>query len=331
MRSTRDELLATRICDLGLAIEGTALEARVARLFDDLGRAGLRFRPHVWLSTDWFTPDGVIGFAIPFFLAHPRLTRLEHREMFEVEGGGHEGCMKLLRHETGHAIDNAYRLRRRKRYRELFGSPSMPYRDSYAPRPSTREFVQHLDQWYAQSHPVEDFAETFAVWLTPRGSWRRAYAGWPVMTKLDYVDELMQEVASAAPVVASRARPDPLSSVKMTLGEYYATKKRHYAREASRAWDPLLERLFSTEPDRHRRRAAAFLRSNREDLRNRVADLTGQYRYVVDQVLKSLILRCKENGYWLRRSEPETRVDAAVTLTVLTMRFLRNGRPEFQR
>ena len=25
----------------------------------------------------------------------------------------------------------------------------------------------HLDPWYAQSHPDEDFAETFAVWLTP--------------------------------------------------------------------------------------------------------------------------------------------------------------------
>ena len=121
IRLPDDELLDQRLCDLGLRLEGTALEGRLARLDAELERAGLRFRPHAWLSTDWFTPDGATGFAIPFFLAHPRLMRLERAQMLEVEGGTHEWCMKLLRHEAAHALDNAYGLHRQRRWREVFG------------------------------------------------------------------------------------------------------------------------------------------------------------------------------------------------------------------
>ena len=214
---SKEELLDVRICDLELSIEGTALESRVGHLHDSLARRGLRFRPHVWLSTDWFTPDGVIGFAVPFFLAHPRLARLEHSMMFETEGARHDECKRILRHETGHAIDNGYRLRRRKRWRELFGKASEPYRDTYVPRPASRDYVQHLDMWYAQSHPLEDFAETFAVWMTSRSRWRSRYRGWPVLQKLEYVDELMMEIGDVTPPVRSRARPDRVKVVRATL------------------------------------------------------------------------------------------------------------------
>ena len=151
---------------------GTALETRVDLLYDELDRAGVRFRPHVWLSYDWFTPDGVPGFAIPFYLAHRRLARIEHHQMLEVEGGSHSSCMKLLRHEAGHAIDNAYRLHWKKRWRESFGRFSQPYRTTYVPKPSSRQYVLNLDYWYSHSHPAEDYAETFAVWLQPGSKWR---------------------------------------------------------------------------------------------------------------------------------------------------------------
>ena len=102
-----DEVLRqVRLCDLGLEIGG-ALEQRVQQLYRELGRAGLRFRPHVWLSTDWFSPEGVPGIAIPFFLAHPRLARLERKEMLQVEGGNARWCLQLLRHETGQIDDAA--------------------------------------------------------------------------------------------------------------------------------------------------------------------------------------------------------------------------------
>ena len=87
----------------------------------------------MWLSSEWFSPDGIPGIAIPFYLAHPRLRKLEHRQILEVEGGTEGECMRILRHEAGHAIDTAYRLHRRKRWREIFGSFSQPYPDSYRP------------------------------------------------------------------------------------------------------------------------------------------------------------------------------------------------------
>ena len=149
----------------------------------------------MWLSEEWFSPDGVPGIAVPFYLAHPRLERLERRMMRNVEGGSAESAMRILRHEAGHAIDTAYRLRRRKRWREVFGPASLPYPDTYKARPGSRRYVQHLGEWYAQSHPCEDFAETFAVWLKPNSSWRRTYAQWPAFHKLEFVDELLDRRA----------------------------------------------------------------------------------------------------------------------------------------
>jgi len=227
------ELLDVPIRDLSLRVEGSVLEPRVAQLGRELAAAGLRFRPYVWLSSDWFTPSGSTGFAIPFYLAHPRLVRLERREMLEVEGGTREWCMRLLRHETAHALDHAYRLHRRKGWREVFGSASEPYRSTYVPRPGSRRHVRNLVNWYAQSHPVEDFAETFAVWLEPRSAWRRRYAGWPALEKLEYVDAVMAGLRRRRPLLRTRGRMDPVSTLTMGLGEYYRRKRARYGEKRS--------------------------------------------------------------------------------------------------
>ena len=142
------------------------------RLYTELEQRGITFRPHVWLAEEWFSPDGIPGIAMPFYLAHPRLERLERRIMREAEGGNSRWLMRILRHEAGHALDNAYRLRRRKCWREVFGPASLPYPHRYRARPGSRRYVHHLGEWYAQAHPTEDFAETFAVWLKPRSNWR---------------------------------------------------------------------------------------------------------------------------------------------------------------
>ena len=169
-----EKLLDLRISQLGVTIEGSALEPRIAELQAELDARGLAFQPHFWLSAEWFSPDGVPGVAIPFYLAHPRLAKLERAQMLEVEGGTPEWCMKILRHEAGHAIDNAYKLRQRRRRQQIFGPSYMQYPDYYTPKPYSKSFVLHLDSWYAQSHPDEDFAETFAVWLNPQSDWRDA-------------------------------------------------------------------------------------------------------------------------------------------------------------
>src|SRR5690606_38635246 len=139
-----------------------------------------------------------------FYMVHPRLMRLERKMMGEVEGGNAAWAMRILRHEAGHAIDNAFRLRRRKGWRRTFGKASRRYPDVYRVRPASQNFVLHLGHWYAQSHPTEDFAETFAVWLQPRARWRREYADWPALKKLEYVDALMQEIKDEPPPVTEQ-------------------------------------------------------------------------------------------------------------------------------
>ena len=132
VRLPDEELLDWRVCDLGIEIEGTALERNIERLYGELAARGISFRPHCWLSDDWFSPEGVPGVAIPFYMAHPRLARLEHAQMLEVEGGTREWCMRILRHEAGHAIDTAYALHRRRRWQAVFGKSSQPYPEDYA-------------------------------------------------------------------------------------------------------------------------------------------------------------------------------------------------------
>src|SRR6202034_4909834 len=195
---------------LGLTIEDSRLARPMRTLYAELAGRGISFKPHAWLSEEWFSPDGVPGIAVPFYLAHPRLERLERRIMHEAEGGNSRLLLRILRHEAGHALDNAYRLRRRRRWRGVFGPASRPYPARYRARAGSRRYVHHLGEWYAQAHPSEDFAETFAVWLTPRSAWRTSYAGWPALHKLQAVEELVASVRDRVPPVRNRTRIEPL-------------------------------------------------------------------------------------------------------------------------
>ena len=321
-----EELLDLRLCDLPLRIKGTALEDRVERLMDELADKGLRFKPHVWLAEEWFTPDGVPGIAIPFYLAHERLMKLERKFMLEVEGGQEFECMRILRHEAGHAIDTAYRLHCRKGWRDLFGSFAERYPDSYRPRPNSRRFVLHLDGWYAQAHPAEDFAETFAVWLTPNYPWRKRYSGWPALAKIEYVDALMEEIAERSPTNRRRVQIEPLSEARMTLREHYRKKCEHYAVEWPAYYDRDLRRIFSADPDHESRPAASsFLRSRRRELSERVAQVTGVHPYTINHILQNMIERCRDLNLRVIRSARDTREHALLVLTVQSMHVAHAG------
>jgi hypothetical protein len=327
-----EELLDVRLCDLELRLEGTALEQRVERLHAELERAALEFRPYVWLATDWFTPEGTTGFAVPFYLAHRRLVRLEHAQMFEAEGGSHEQCMKLLRHEAAHAFDNAYRLHRRPDWRATFGKYSAPYRTAYEVRPTSKHFVQHLGWWYAQSHPAEDWAESFAVWLAPNSRWQQVYAGWPALRKLQRLDTMVRDVGDLRPFVKSSDRPESLRQQRTTLREYYRRKKATYGQGEAWRFDRELRLLF-TEPSRtaRRDRAAAYLQRERVSLRAKVSALTGQYRYVVDQAITAMQQRCRELDLRVARSRDQARLGAAVLATMATLALARRQKSRFRR
>ena len=321
-----ERLLDVRLCDLRLRIKGSPLEDRIRMLHRELRQRGLVFRPYFWLADDWFTPDGVPGVAIPFYVAHPRLTRLEESQMLEAEGGTPEWCMRILRHETGHAIENAYRLRRRQRRITLFGKSSMPYPKFYTPRPYSRSYVLHLEAWYAQSHPDEDFAETFAVWLTPDSQWQKRYAGWPALKKLQYVDELMQEIGPRPPLVRTRRRVEPIACNRTTLREHYAEKLRSYDVDTPDVYDRDLHRLFSDAPEHKRNLSAArFIARVQRDVRRTVARWTGVYQYTIKQVIDSIRARCRALDLRLGGSEEQARVDFTVFLAVQTMSYLHSG------
>ncbi len=327
VRLSDEELLDVRLCDLGVTIEGSWLEEAVETLYAELERKDLRLRPHVWLSSEWFCPDGVPGIAVPFYLAHPRLKRLERRQRREVEGGTRSECMRLLRHEAGHAIEHAFDLHRRRSWQRVFGRASLPYPDFYRPNPASRRYVINLDAWYAQSHPYEDFAETFAVWLAPRSAWRRRYQGWPALRKLEYVDRLMRELAGKRPKVRSRKRVDPLSALKQTLREYYAEKRARYAPAYTKQYDADLRRLFADGRNTSRGRpAAAFLRANRRMLRDLVLRWAGEWEATFDLVFQDMVGRCKELR--LRAVGPSAPLlrDTAVLLTARTMQYLYRNR-----
>jgi hypothetical protein len=321
------KLLELKMRDLDLNIERSNLEEYIHRLDAELAQKGIVFRPHFWISDEWFTPDGIPGIAIPFYLFHPRLTRLEFDQMLEVEGGTPEWCMRILRHETGHAIDNAYRLRRKRKRHELFGKSSKPYPDHYTPKPYSKSFVKHLDMWYAQSHPDEDFAETFAVWLDPDSTWRDRYGGWPALKKLEYIDRLMRAISGTPAPVTSTAQLDPLPRLDKTLGQHYAKKRQRYRLDATeKFYDVDLRRVFSDAPEFGKNTSAArFLNRIRKEVRRLVAHRTGAYQYTIDQLLEQMIDRCRELKLRLADSEDKTKLDFTVLLTVQTVNYLRDG------
>jgi hypothetical protein len=320
-----ERLLDLRMSDLPLAIEGTVAE-RIAQLRSELDSRGLQCAPHFYLSDEWFTPDGATSIAVPFYLAHPRLAQLEESQMFEVEGGDYDWCMRILRHEAAHALDNAYKLRLRKQRRLVFGLPSKPYPDFYTPKPYSKSFVLHLDAWYAQSHPDEDFAETFAVWLTPNSEWRQRYAGWKALRKLEYMDALMGTLRGQRPRVDNPEEVDPLRTIRITLRQHYRNKRRHYGVERPNFYDRDLRRLFSAAPEHASNiTAAQFISRIRRPVRRVVADWTGIYQYTIDQVLEDMIGRCRELKLRLAVPEDQARQEFTVLLTVQTMNHLHSG------
>lgn len=324
-----ETLLATRLCDLPVRLEGTLIARRVQRLHRELAARHIAAFPHAWLSEEFFNPDGVLGFAVPFYLAHRRLMQLERSQMLEVEGAAEGESRRIFRHEAGHAIDEAYGLHNRERYRRLFGDPGVPYPTSYKPRPESRDHVINLANWYAQGHPVEDFAETFAVWLNPHVDWRRDYATWPALKKLEYVDELMREVAANAPPKIDKTEIEPLCDLRHTLGEHYLAKREHFAWNWPTNYDQDLRRIFSDDlKDTSAPLATRFLRRARAQLRTRISDGTGVHAYAVDQLLRQMIARCRVLELHVVETPAATMEKLLVMLTIQTAGVLHAGYPK---
>ena len=322
--SSDEQLLERRISTLGLRIEGTALEPLIQKLYDELSAKGLTFHPRCHIGDEWFVPVGIPAIFIPFFLVHDRLRALERKMMLEVEGETAEWFMKLIRHEAAHAYSYAYSLPQQKKWERIFGKTSDDETpDSYRPRPFSHSYVVHLDDWYAQSHPDEDFAETFAVWLTPGLDWRTRYAGWKAVQKLEFVDELMQSVAGKPPLHAPKYRVAEFNCLNLKLQTYYARKKKFYADLYPDFYDADLRQLFIAPAGVT---AGSYLRRRQRRLLNAVCQWTNEKKYRVNKLLTRLTERCDELGLHALNDDPQQDFRVTAFITTLVMNYLFTGK-----
>ena len=324
-RLSTEKLLDWRICDLGLTLKNSQVEPLIARLFNELEKKQIEFRPHFWISDEWFCPDGIPGVAIPFFLFHPRLRRLEMENMLEVEGGNPRWFMMLLRHESAHALLNAYQLDSEREWRKVFGNPNSRYPDTYLPKPYSKRFVINLPGWYAQAHPHEDWAETFAVWLNPRSDWKKRYHKWPALKKLQFVDELMQDIQHRKPRLRNKQTEYPVDKIKMTLREFYQQKRERYGMDHPEFFDIDLNKLFVKKEDGGQEKASKYIRSVKKEIMYVVERWTGEYKYRINEVLDDMIKRCNELDLRVGDKREHLMPELTACLTMLVMNKLHSG------
>jgi hypothetical protein len=328
--TVRCELLHTRVCDLGLKIEGSPLEPFTERLHREFAAKGLTFRPSFYLTDAWGCPDRVPVIGIPFYLADKRLARIEEEQTAEIEDD--PMTMMLLRHEAGHTISYAYRLWKDPAWAEVFGPFSKPYREKFHPQPLSREFVRHIHvnqygRTYAQKHPDEDFAETFAIWLTPRSAWRKRYRYWPALKKLEYVDALMRQIRNKPPRCRSIKLLYPVEEMTMPLAEHYGQRAERFRAAARGFVDDKLRTVFPRMVGNSAIPARDLLRKNHKNLLERLVRWSTLDENDADAILAKLEDRAGALRLKLpRRQKDEKLLDVAAMATALAVEFAYCGR-----
>jgi hypothetical protein len=328
--TVRFELLNTPVCHLGLQIEGSPLEPYTERLHAELEAKQIEFKPVFYLTDAWGCPDGVPVIGIPFYLADKRLARIEEEQTGEIEQG--QALMMLLRHEAGHAVNYAYRLYKDPEWVEVFGEFSRPYRDSFRPNPFSKQFVRHIvhhqhGRSYAQKHPDEDFAETFAVWLTPRSGWRRRYRNWPAIRKLEYVNALMKKFRNVEPVRTTGPLCTPVDEMTMRLAEHYGQRAERYREAAQGYVDDKLHEIFPAVRGRFLLSAGDLIHNQRDDLLSRLV----RWSSLPDEEVITILEKLEDRAYALdlryrKREASDRLIDLVALATSLALDFAYTGR-----
>ena len=322
-----DELLEKKISQLGLKLEGTEVQPLIEQLYDELSQRGLVFHPPCHVGDEWFVPIGIPAIFIPFFLVHDRLRKLERKLILEVEGETPEWFMKLMRHEAAHAYSYAYQLYKKKKWQQTFGLASTEETEFYRPRPYSRSYVVHLDDWYAQSHPDEDFAETFAIWLTPGLDWRERFQGWKALQKLEYLDELIRSLAGKLPVQLPEYRVADYDCLNIKLKTYYTRKRKLYEDSYPDFYDNDLNQLFAAGPEvSNRMKASVWLRQRRRQLMDSVCQWTNEKKYRVNKLLARLIDRCDQLDLYIKADDAQQNLRVSAYITTLVMNHLFTGK-----
>jgi hypothetical protein len=320
-------VLGKKVSELGLKVEGSPVEGYVRELYKELERRGLKkFRPVCYLTDEWGCPDQQPVLGIPFYLADPKLAKLEKAvDALENE----RQIMMYMRHEAGHVFNYAYRLYTTPEWRRLFGPFFRPYRDDYRPVPFSRNYVRHIEGWYAQKHPDEDFAETFAVWLTPRSGWRRKYKGWPAMQKLRYVERVARAVADLDPIVNTGEVDITPQDIDVSVEQFYRQAEDERQARIDLALDAHLGHIFLTRKRKESRPAADIVNKYAPELIEKITYWTGVRRPIVRGLIDSICRNCQRMKLWGEVGE-EARylVEVTALATTLAMNFLTSGRFE---
>lgn len=323
-------LTSTPIRDLGLTIAGTALEAIVADFEKELRQAGIRrVRPRFYLTTEWGVPFDTIAIGIPWYLARPELTALHDQYTGYVEGVSREDILRYLRHEMGHVINYAYRLYDEEKWIAHFGAITRPYEEDYRPEPFSRRFVRHLPGWYAQKHPDEDWAETFAIWMKPGLDWRTEYAGWATaLAKLEYCHRTMMDLTDREPVVSATDLDEDVGELTYSIAKLYQGSAAANV-EVLPGLDGALRTVFE---DHHadepaaRQAAGALIRRFERDLLANVFRWTGHFPERTRVLLRHLADRADQLRQEYRADREAAVVVALTTLvTALAMNFVHLG------
>ncbi|HWR14366.1 MAG TPA: putative zinc-binding metallopeptidase [Terriglobales bacterium] len=319
-------ILQTRICDLGLKLEGSPVELHVQQMYQELADKGLlKFKPGVYLSDEWGCPSGEPVIGIPFYLGDKRLSEIE-AQVNDLETDAE--IMMYLRHEAGHAFNYAYKLYRTSEWKQLFGPFRRAYRENYKPVAFSRRYVRHIAGWYAQKHPDEDFAETFAVWLTPDSKWRSKYKYWGALEKLEYMDRIGTAVGSIDPI-RKRGRPDiTTDDMEETVAQFYERSLEHAAAPDDLAMDTDLIDIFGPTrvPQAEQRAADELIHEHRKTLVDKVTYWTGLQRPTAKKLVESVQQRVRELELRVNtRREPEYVAELSVYLTALAMNYLLRG------
>lgn len=318
-------VLGKKVSELGLRVEGSPVEGYVRQLYRELELRGLKkFRPVCYLTDEWGCPDQQPVLGIPFYLADPTLRSLE-RAVDSLEDD--RQIMMYMRHEAGHVFNYAYRLYTTPEWRRLFGPFFRPYRDDYRPVPFSKDYVRHIEGWYAQKHPDEDFAETFAVWLTPRSPWRRQYKGWPAERKLRYVERMAKKVANFDPIVNTGEVDITPDDMGVTVEQFYQQAALERQARIDIALDAHLGKIFLTRKRKESKPAAYTINKYRAELTDKIAYWTGVRRPIVSGLVESIAKNCERMKLWGEVGEEARYILEVTTLaTTLAMNYLLRGR-----
>ncbi|MGB9700839.1 MAG: putative zinc-binding metallopeptidase [Thermodesulfobacteriota bacterium] len=322
------------ISELNLKIKGSILEKLIDRLYAELERKGISFKPKCYLTDTWGCPNKVPIIGIPFYYADPTLSLIEDEMHGDLED--EKELIMTLRHEAGHAINYAYLLYKSKEWQDIFGNFNEPYRDFFRPDPRSREYVKHLNQRvgpytgriYAQKHPDEDFAETFAVWLTPRSKWRQKYKNWGAIKKLKFVDQLMKKIGPTKPLVTNGELIRPVESLNFTLLEYYKKSEEKYRERALGYVDDILKEVFNSNgKGQNRISAGVFIEKNRPHLVELISHWTGERTVSVEPLIDKLISRAKELNLNLSPHRQSRKlIEITAMATTLIMNYIYEGK-----